>query len=326
MSHEFSSGFFVGEGAWHGNGKVFTIEDAPSTVREAITEAGCDWLVEKQPIYIGDGYSGDPDLAGTHREYLRVEGHEALTKVGTGEILGIVTPTYEEVQNVEAFNFVDPFIQSGEAMYNAAGALQGGRTVWVLVKIISDPFVVGDGDSIAPYLAITMGHGNGRGINVMFTPIRVVCMNTVRAAEQGAADSMISIRHVGNPTKALSDVREGVRLASRTFEFTADQARRLTEIDCDVDGLRQYVREVLDVENDDEMPRSFERIEAAFEYGDGANLATAAGTRWGAYNAVTNYLEHTKGRDSDSRLRSNWFGEGRRINAKAWKVATSVLS
>jgi len=323
MSHEFSSGFFVGEGAWHGRGKVFTVENAPSTGREAMIESGMDFGVGKRSIYLRTPNAVDATLDDT---YTKIVGHEALVRLDTGEVLSVVTPTYEECQNVEAFNFVDPFIQSGEARFEAAGTLQGGRTVWVLVKIDAAPFVVGDGDSIAPYLAITMGHGNGRGINVMFTPIRVVCMNTVRAAEQGAADSMISIRHVGNPTKALSDVREGVRLASRTFEYTADQARRLTEIDCDVDGLRQYVREVLNIENDDEMPRSFERIEAAFEYGDGANLATAAGTRWGAYNAVTNWLEHSKGRDSDSRLRSNWFGEGRRLNASAWKVATSVLS
>ncbi|MGH2412425.1 MAG: hypothetical protein ACRDEA_01750 [Microcystaceae cyanobacterium] len=48
MSHEFESGFFVHQPAWHRLGKVL---DNPPTTERAILEAGLDWMVLEEPIY-----------------------------------------------------------------------------------------------------------------------------------------------------------------------------------------------------------------------------------------------------------------------------------
>lgn len=316
MSAEFTKGFFVGQAAWHRGGTLFTRENAPKNSKEAIVAGGCDWPVDTGAVFC-------EDADGTKR---LIEGHRCIRRVDTNEILSIVTDSYVPLQNVDAFNFFDGFVTSGDASFEAAGCLQGGRTVWVLAKIECDALEIGRGDNVQPYLVLTMGHGNGRAINVAYTAVRVVCMNTVRWAEQQARDSMISIRHTGDPKRALSVVRDGVKLASRSFEIAAEQARELTQIGCDVKGLEQYVREVLEIESDAKLPRSWERIEAAFENGRGAQLASANGTMWGAYNAVTNWLDHTRGRSVDTRLQSTMFGDSRRTNARAWDVAVAAVN
>lgn len=48
MSHQFESGFFVQQPAWHRLGKVL---DNPPTTEQAIIEAGLDWRVLEEPIY-----------------------------------------------------------------------------------------------------------------------------------------------------------------------------------------------------------------------------------------------------------------------------------
>src|SRR5690606_10854332 len=56
-----------------------------------------------------------------------------------------------------------------------------------------------------------------------------------------------------------------------------------------------------------------------FEGGRGAELSR--GTLWGAYNAVTEYITHERGRSDDARVESAWFGEGARLARRALDVA-----
>jgi hypothetical protein len=61
-----------------------------------------------------------------------------------------------------------------------------------------------------------------------------------------------------------------------------------------------------------------------FEAGRGSDLAAARGTWWAAYNAVTEYLSHARGRTEDGRLNSLWYGEGAQLNARALQNALQM--
>ena len=58
-----------------------------------------------------------------------------------------------------------------------------------------------------------------------------------------------------------------------------------------------------------------------FETGKGNDLPGVQGTVWAAYNAVTGYLGHERGRTDDGRLNSLWFGEGASLNRRALEAA-----
>lgn len=48
------------------------------------------------------------------------------------------------------------------------------------------------------------------------------------------------------------------------------------------------------------------------------------GTYWGAYNAVADWVDHTRGvRGEDTRLDSAWFGSGMVMKRRAFEFALS---
>ena len=95
MAHEFESGFFVTEPAWHGLGVV--LQDPP-TVQEAITAAGLDWKVELRRLTMPDG---------------REVPNRAVVRSTDESLLGVVGPDYEPLQNSDALAWFQPFVDSG---------------------------------------------------------------------------------------------------------------------------------------------------------------------------------------------------------------------
>jgi len=66
-------------------------------------------------------------------------------------------------------------------------------------------------------------------------------------------------------------------------------------------------------------------LQELFEDGRGANLPKVRGTLWGAYNAITEFVDHTRGRTEETRLEAAWFGAGKVTKEKAHEVAVSFL-
>jgi hypothetical protein len=49
----------------------------------------------------------------------------------------------------------------------------------------------------------------------------------------------------------------------------------------------------------------------------GSDLAGVAGTRWAMLNAVTELVDHERGRSNNTRMESAWFGAGAALKARA---------
>ena len=142
------STFSVRQSPWHGLGAV--LDQAPTTVAEAIERSGLGWRVEREPIAIDRG-----DLATVDDWWLprceEIPGWWANVRQDTRQVLGIVGKRYRIVQNIEAFQFVDQLI--GSAMhFETAGSLHGGRRVWVLAQL-PEHIEVG-GDLVRPYVLL----------------------------------------------------------------------------------------------------------------------------------------------------------------------------
>src|SRR5687768_11157298 len=94
-----ASMMYVGEEPWHGLGQKL---DGPATAAQAIVAANLDWEVAKVAIYAsGNGHSQ------------KIDGLQAVVPMhrwGTPAcpVLGMVSPSYEPLQNRNAFAFFDP--------------------------------------------------------------------------------------------------------------------------------------------------------------------------------------------------------------------------
>jgi phage/plasmid-like protein (TIGR03299 family) len=315
MAHMFESGFFHKQGAWHGLGNV--VQGALST-GEAIAAAGLDWNVEECPLLI----------PGEHGP-VEVPEHKALLRSTDRRVLGVVGKAYVPLQNRQAFAFFDGFVQSGEATLESAGALKHGRRVWILARINTPPAEIVPGDRVETFLLLSNAHDGSLAIGVNYTPIRVVCNNTLSMAlgKAEAARAIIRIKHTAHSREALEIVRESVELAARSFAFTVTQYRKLARADMGVSGFERYVRQVFDIpEIETELPRAWDELLERFEVGRGVEVPGVRGTAWGAYNAVTEWVQHVRGRNAESRLDAAWFGEGRRIRDKALEGAVASVS
>jgi len=170
-------------------------------------------------------------------------------------------------------------------------------------------------------------HKYGRAITVRFTPIRVVCNNTLTFALEGKqnADTSVSINH--RKTFNAEEVKKTLQIATTKLEHYEASAKLIASVNYDDKSLAKYLNMVFPkasyerktdrkTANDNtEMSRPAQTALAAMETQAGVEFGH--GTFWQAFNACTFTTDHLLGRSVDSRLHSAWFGinQGRKLRA-----------
>jgi hypothetical protein len=69
-----------------------------------------------------------------------------------------------------------------------------------------------------------------------------------------------------------------------------------------------------------------ETIMRLFETGRGTDIKGVNGTIWGLYNAITEFVQHEKGKVDDKRLKDAWFGSGMAMNNRAFASALRIAA
>lgn len=314
MASRVESMMYVGKTPWHGLGTPIP-EDKKISVREAIVAAKLDWKVELRRLY-----TENPE--GTTKA--GILDHFAVCRTSDNAFLGLVGTDYVPLQNEEALHWFQPFLDSGAATLETAGSLNGGRQVWVLAKIRDGNMDVGSSDPVAHYILLSNSHDGSIAIRVGFTPIRVVCNNTLTLAHYSKASQLLRVRHTRGLHYNLQLIREIMNVAGHEFAATVEQYRKLQKRGIDAAGLERYVRVVFSLPDDKGGRDLIPNIVYLFENGRGHQ--EAGKNYWGAYNAVTEYLNYFRGRTQDNTLGSLWFGESTRINRQALTTALKMAA
>ena len=322
MAHELlqhDTMFSVKKRPWHGLG---TILDNPPTIQEAIKVAGLDWNVSLKPLFTSTD-DGQIDQA--------VEA-QATVSSKTNDILGIVGMNYTPLQNDEAFNFFQPFLDEGLATLETAGSLFNGQKVFITAKINLDNSVIVPGDEVEKFILLSNSHNGTTAVRIGFTPIRVVCNNTLTMAHENKKSKLIKVKHGKNVKTNIESLRDTMNLINQEFEATMDQYRYLASRQINSEDLKKYIKLVFTQEkeekqsfNNDETKETklVREITELFETGRGNYMNGVKGTVWASYNAVTEYLTHYRGRTLDHRFNSLWFADGQKLNKRALDLALS---
>ncbi len=303
--------FSVRETPWHGLGSV--IQEAP-TIAEGIKLAGLDWQVELRAAATVDGLP------------LKTRGVVRLTD---NKIIGEVGPQYEPLQNLDAFEFFQPFIDAGEAELHTAGSLFEGSRIWVLCKINRDNVTIRKNDEIAKFIMLSNGHDGKLAVRVGFTPIRIVCANTLAMAHGDKASKLIRIRHKGNVVKSLENVRDTMDAINAEFNATAEKYQWLaSRSNIKKSDLERYVKIILGVEDkktDELSTRLKNTIDEIVKMAE-AGLGNTGATWWDAYNGVTQYLNYSKGNNANNRINNLWLGTDYTVNKEALDAALTLAA
>ena len=176
---------FVGEIPWH---RLGTEIPPDVTAAQMISAANLDWKVRKNPA------PGARLIGSEKKHYDRyVMLRDPVGEETEAAALAIVGKGYEPLQNTDAFKFFEPFVEDKWAKFHSAGALGNGERVWVLAQL-NEQIVIGNDDAIDRYLLLSNTHDGSGAVTIRFTPIRVVCQNTLNYAQKGGK-GIISVRH-----------------------------------------------------------------------------------------------------------------------------------
>ena len=299
---------YAGDTPWHGLGTRVPSDLTPEQMLEA---AGLDWEVEKVEAFAKVG--------GKNVSVNR----SALVRTSDNKILDVVSNDWNPVQNSEAFEFFNDFISEGDMEMHTAGSLKGGQIVWALAKV-KDSLELFGGDRVDSYLHFTNFHKYGFSTDVRFTPIRVVCNNTLTLSLNTKVERMVKISH--RREFEGDNVKMMLGIAAEKLAKYKEMAQFLGSKRYNKENIVDYFKRVFPVAGGDktkkEISKNADIALGILETQPGAEFAR--GTWWQAFNSVTYLTDHLAGRTADTRMTSAWYGSNRGLKATALETAIEM--
>ena len=306
MSANVETMFYVREKPWHGLGTE--VQEAPTSA-DALVYAGLDWEVIQKDVYTGDGS--------------RIAGYKANIRSSDNTALGIVSDKYKVVQNEDAFQFTDDLLGAG-VTYETAGALQGGRKVWMLARM-PERYIIA-GDEIAPYLVIMNSHDGSSGIKVAMTPVRVVCQNTLNLALSTAKRTWAT-KHTENVMSRVHEARDTLMLAEKYMGELGRGIDALSKIKLPDRKVMEFLAEFFPITEDqtEAQKRNNSRLleDLKSRYWEAPDLRDIGNNGYRFINAVSDFATHADPIRKTRNYKENLFlrtVEGNPMIDKAYKM------
>lgn len=274
---------------WHNLGQL---TDRKITAEEAIVEAKLDWDVEQVPC-LHQGIDG---------ELLQVPDSYVVRRRDNLQSLSVMSNKYTPIQNREVFSFADSIIGEGQAVWDTAGSIAGGRIVFMQVELEGELFVRNNpDDKTLKRILFLSSHNGSKALQGMLTPTRVVCQNTLNAALQDCSN-VFKVYHRKNYTSKVEEARKILGLASEYFDNLQIVMNDLSEQEVSFSYAEGFAKALFPTEKDEVPTRTENRrndLVRLFSEGRG-NLGK---TKWDLFNATTEFVDHhSVGRVSESRL------------------------
>lgn len=321
--------YSVKETPWH---RLGTVSKEHEGSAEVIKRAGLDWEVKVQPSIYRNPKTGEYEIDRRKFDLICSE---------NGKRFGVVSKAYKVFQNREAFRFMDALVGASEnqAIYETAGALGNGEIIWMMIRV-NQLDVIGKGDEVLPYILLTNNHTGKGALRAFFTPVRVVCQNTLMRLIKGSnKHEQLRIPH--NKGDLHGYVQEGRRvlkiISEQNKEFT-EEAKKMTRVELkSKKEATEYVfktffpkKKMPEIIKSTRTKTILDDVMSLFEgRAKGAELESSKNTVWGLYNAVTEYIDYHTPSASNTpgkSLRSLLVGHGANVKTEAYKNALELVA
>jgi len=315
MSNNQANIAFVGETPWHGLGQQLT---PGADIATWIREAGLDWNAIESPVWFNPDGEPNPAMLSAFPK------RKALVRSDTKSPLSIVSSDYKVVQPAQVMEMYAELAKVGDFQLEVAGCLSGGKRVWALAKA-GDGAAVVNGDKVEPYVLLGTSFDATMATIMRRTAVRVVCNNTIQMSLE--AESSATVRVFHSEKFDAEAMRKELGVFASEFEQFMHRAQALagksmTQPEADtflVELLKPFADVTLRVDEKLRKSKGYGKVMALFQGGaKGSEFAPA--TRWQMLNAVTQYVDHDRGRTSDTRMESAWFGTGNTFKNKAMEL------
>ena len=295
---------YAGVKPWHLLGQQI---NGLMTTAEALRASHLDWTVSKIPVLSSYNLEPVPNAFTVIRDDTKVP-------------LGIVGNRYEPISNRDAFQFFDIALGAGQGNIDTIGALGRGERVWCLAKM-PETFEPLPGDPVERYLLCWTSHDGSKSMEVMFTNIRVVCNNTLSAAIQSCR-SKVTIKHTSNWESRLTQAHTMLERSETYWQRMKEVSVYLAQSSVDRVQVGAFIEAMFPEKPD--IPTSVQKTHGKntvlrlLEEGRGAEIPGVQGSKWGLFNAYTEFLDHEQRAKKGTNLwERSVFGTGASDRQKA---------
>lgn len=316
MAHEIwdNDNFLaVRKPGWHGLG--VTLEDYPT--RTEAQWIAHPWEPISEPVFVSEpGFEDDGTGFGPHpvTQYTEAQGFKAIRRSDDASLLGIVGEGYEPVTNNEMWDIAETLQgESKDVMFETAGSLQGGKKVWILIRLADPISLKGDPNGATlPYFALQNAHNGSGAFRGQATMTRIVCANTSQIADQEAKTrgTEFAFSHTLNVRDRIEEARQ----ALMGWRHSLDAWQQLTEhmLTINLDAAEFVERWIPEPPAGAASERVMRNVEKAREqWWEAYNSVTCEGIRGtaqGVFAASTEYAEHyRKAQSRESAFRRTYL-------------------
>lgn len=209
---------------------------------------------------------------------------------------GTVGNVYKPIQNEDCATLLSTIVDETEGRYETAGSLgPQGQRVFVTMKM-PNSILVGGVDAVDRYLTLINPTDGTGSLLLLDTPIRAVCANTVRAAISNNV-SQVKIWHTEKANKTIAEIREALKVTFAFDEAFEAEAEKMIQATITEGQFVKELRKIWPVVKDESNVRAVNtqrkrELELVKLFTGSETMSEAVrGTKWGAYNAVTEYLD-----------------------------------
>ena len=276
---------------WH---RLGVITDGAQNVEDALRLAQLDWTVYKsdEPVQVPVPNATGVTMVSTPGRYITYRDHPKLGLQG----LGVVGEQYTVIQNKEAFDFLNALTHESGAVFETAGSLFDGRQVFVSMKM-PQHISIGEGtDTVDLYLVCSTSHDGSKAFTVFITAVRPVCANTVQFGLQSAV-SKWHIKHTSNVKGKVQQARESLDMVVEYQSAFQTEVDRLVSEPMSTQEFRTFTERLMptsDKMSTLQIMRAEQSREQLFGLWNAPTQGNVKGTRWAAFNTVTEWADWVK--------------------------------
>lgn len=301
MADYFESGFTVRTASWHG--KETVLAEHPDNWDDARMAAGLMWEPRLVPLFRRDVDADGQEV------FVEAEGAKLVERDDTARPLGVVTDRFELLTHAQMGPILEAIQGAGDVKYETAGSVRDGRTVYALLRL-DEPYTIpgdvdGFGDPVQtyPYLALLNSHDGTGACKVLYTQVRVVCWNTVQAADADGDrhSAQFSFRHTTGMAERIDEAKDAMNRARVEVARWQQMATQLHAITITDEQQQMFLNEFLPMPPaglvSDRVAANVERDRQQFMTILNTSLTNCemSHTGLGLVNAAVEYLDHVRG-------------------------------
>ena len=255
----------------------------------------------------------------------RMDSKHVLYRSDNLRPLSVVSDNYNIVQPRQVLEFFRELCSQNGLTMDTAGVIRGGVKFWAMART-GEQLSIGSNDIVKQYVLLATSADYSMATTAKHTNMRVVCSNTFHANVNNG-EAAVKVRH--SREFDANAVKLDLGLMNAEFQAMGHYANEMAKVQLSKLTAARWFAELLEERNMNEEEfndyvsnnRVFKQFWEGYRRGPGASE-----TLWGAFNGITYVVDHIRGRSTDTRMNSAWFGAGSTLKERAWQKALAVIN